>query len=116
MSYGLRGNICGLASADVEIDSISRSRIDDVLSESLQYACRFWIFLFCRGKGLFRDDMSLQNRVYSFLKNYLLYWLEALALLQLIDDGIQSLELLEQVTLAVSLTDRRQSLKGIDLC
>lgn len=104
MYSGLRRNICEVTSPNTEIGTIHRSRIDDVLPEELQYACRFWVSHLCRGKDKFLVDVDLQDQVYNFLIGYFLYWLEALSLLQLIHDGISSLESLERLANNVSMT------------
>lgn len=115
MRNGLRTNVCILTDSTTEISAISRTLIDDVLSEDLQYACRFWTFHLYRGRDKFWDDMDLQYRVYKFLTDYLLQWVEALALLQLIDDGIQSLGYLKQTVPSVSMS-YREYLEGINPC
>ncbi|KFY37032.1 hypothetical protein V494_04899 [Pseudogymnoascus sp. VKM F-4513 (FW-928)] len=45
----------------------------------------------------FLVDEDLQDKVYNFLTGYFLCWLEALSLLKLTDDGINSLEFLERL-------------------
>jgi hypothetical protein len=104
MCSGLRRNIRKVSSPNTEIDTIRRSHIDDLLPEELQYACRFWVPHLYRGKDKFLVDVDLQDRVYNFLIGYFLYWLEALSLLQLMHDGISSLESLERLVNNVSMT------------
>ena len=91
-----------MTSPNTEISTIYRSRIDDALPEELQYACRFWVPHLYRGKDKFLVDMDLQDQVYNFLIGYFLSWLEVLSLLQLIHDGINSLESLERLVNNVS--------------
>ena len=104
MRKGLRRNICKLTSTNTEIGTIPDSHIDDMLPEELQYACKFWIPHLYRGKDKFSVDANLQDQVYNFLTRYFLCWLEALSLLQLIHDGINSLESLEYLLNNVSIT------------
>ncbi|KFZ01923.1 hypothetical protein V501_09716 [Pseudogymnoascus sp. VKM F-4519 (FW-2642)] len=92
MSSGLRRNICKLSTGDTEIGAIHRSHIDHMVREELQYACRFWVPHLCRGKDKFLVDLDLQNQVYNFLTGHFLCWLEALSLLEHLQDGINSLE------------------------
>lgn len=103
MCRGLERNICKLAGINTEISTIHRSQIEDVLPEELQYACRFWVPHLYRGKDKFLADVDLQGQVYDFLRGYFLRWLEALGLLQLIYDGINSLETLERLVDNVSV-------------
>lgn len=104
MRSGLKRNICNLTSPGTEIDAVHRNHIDDVLPEELQYACRFWVLdLYC-GKDKFLIDVDLQGQVYDFLTGYFLCWLEALSLLQWVQDGINSLKFLVLLVNDVSIT------------
>ncbi|KFY52789.1 hypothetical protein V496_08173 [Pseudogymnoascus sp. VKM F-4515 (FW-2607)] len=97
MCSGLSGNICKLSSTNPEIDAIPRTQIDDALPEELQYACRFWAPHLYRGRDRFLADADAQDQVYNFLTRYFLCWLEALSLLQLVYEGIDSLETLSRL-------------------
>ncbi|KFY10561.1 hypothetical protein V491_07595 [Pseudogymnoascus sp. VKM F-3775] len=97
MCSSLTRNICKLTTTNAEIDTIDRSDIINVLPDELQYSCRFWILHLYRGKNRFLVDVDLQNQVYDFLAGYFLCWLEALSLLRLVHDGINSLESLERL-------------------
>lgn len=114
MCSGLTRNICQLSSPDTVIDTIQRSRIDDVLPEELQYACRFWVHHLYRGRNEFLIDEDLQDRVYYFLRGYFVLWVEALSLLQLIHVGISSLEVLESLVNDVSVITEPG--RGYNLC
>lgn len=103
MCSGLRRNICNLPSPNMEVGTIHRSCINDVLPEELQYACRFWVLHLSRGKVKFLVDVDLQGQVYNFLEGYFLCWVEAISLLRLVDDGINSLESLERLLNNVSM-------------
>ena len=89
--------MCKLTGINTDISTIHRSHIDDVLPEELQCACRFWVPHLYHGKDKFLVDVDLQGQVYDFLRGYFLRWLEALSLLRLIYDGINSLETLERL-------------------
>lgn len=104
MCSGLSGNICKLSSPNTEIDAIPRTQIDDALPEELQYACRFWVPHLYRGRGRFSADADVQDQVYNFLTRYFLCWLEVISLLQLVHEGIDSLESLGRLVDDVSIT------------
>lgn len=105
MCSSLTRNICKLTTTNAEIDTIDRSDIINVLPDELQYSCRFWILHLYRGKNRFLVDVDLQNQVYDFLAGYFLCWLEALSLLRLVHDGINSLESLERLLNNVSVAN-----------
>lgn len=109
----LRRNICKLPSQNTGVGTIHRGHVDKVLSEDLQYACRFWVLHLERGKVKFLVDADLQNQVYNFLTGYFLCWLEALSLLQLVHDGINSLESLERLVNDVSVATEPRRKKKI---
>lgn len=104
MCSGLSGNICKLSSTNTEIDAIPRTQIDEVLPEELQYACKFWVPHLYRGRDIFSADAEVRDQVHNFLTRYFLCWLEALSLLQLVHEGIDSLESLGRLVDEVSIT------------
>jgi hypothetical protein len=58
------------------------------LPEAISYACKFWIEHTCRISDV-TDDIV--DRIYDFLVQHLLHWMEALALLKCHDHTIQSI-------------------------
>ncbi|KAL7936753.1 WD40 repeat-like protein [Trichoderma chlorosporum] len=64
--------------------------------EGIHYSCIYWISHFCElfhSDDLFRHqrDHRMSQMILSFLQNSFLYWLEALALIGHMEDGVLSL-------------------------
>jgi hypothetical protein len=77
----LRENIC-----DMTLPYLSRK---NTLPEAISYACQFWIEHICLVSDV-TDDIL--NRMYDFLVKHLLHWMEAMAILDLHDRTIQSID------------------------
>ncbi|KAK6356102.1 hypothetical protein TWF718_000477 [Orbilia javanica] len=77
MNEGLREDICDLKLPGTLQSDVSKDIIDEKLSPELQYACRYWIH------HLEQSGVHLNGKikVYSFLKQHLLHWIEAISLL-----------------------------------
>ncbi|KAG4442537.1 hypothetical protein IFR05_001949 [Cadophora sp. M221] len=66
---------------------------------AVRYSCLYWVdhLLECQSReGLIRD-LKDSGIVYSFLRQYFLYWLEALSLLKSISQGIVMIQKLEDL-------------------
>ncbi|KAK6337269.1 hypothetical protein TWF730_002675 [Orbilia blumenaviensis] len=77
MNEGLKEDICNLKSPGTLQSDVPKHIIDQKLSPELQYACRYWIYHLERS-GV---DSNYQDKIYGFLKQHLLHWLEAASLL-----------------------------------
>ena len=77
----LRENIC-----DMTLPYLSGKK---TLPEAISYACQFWIEHICLVSDV-TDDIL--NRVYDFLVKHLLHWMEAMAILNLHDRTIRSID------------------------
>ncbi|OCK72901.1 hypothetical protein K432DRAFT_35383, partial [Lepidopterella palustris CBS 459.81] len=97
MSSSLRRDICTLHAPGTLTSTIDRSRVDYFLPKELQNECRFWVQHLQRGQTHFLVDMQLQVQVYTFLKEYFLYWLEALSLMSKPTGSIRALISLEDL-------------------
>ena len=81
MMSGLRFNICDLPSSflfDSEVPDL-RLRIQENISDVLQYSCRYWVQHMSRAASGDRD--SLQTRIVEFLHVRVLFWIEVMNLL-----------------------------------
>ena len=77
----LRFNICDLPSSfllDSEVQDLSH-RIQENISDVVQYACRFWVQHLKRAAS--GDCDSLRTRIDKFLDVHVLFWIEAMNLL-----------------------------------
>jgi hypothetical protein len=93
MSEELKRNICGLATPDAEAIKIPLDKIEYCLPTELQYACQYWVDHLRLSNTQFDDD----SRLYYFLQEHLLHWLEVLSLTRRITQGIVAIALLEDM-------------------
>ena len=77
----LRENIC-----DMTLPYLNQK---NTLHEAICYACEFWIEHACLGSDV-TDDIL--DRIYNFLIKHLLHWMEAMAILNLHDRTIRSID------------------------
>ena len=77
----LQENIC-----DMTLPYLSQKRS---LPEAISYACKFWVEHICLVLDV-SDDIV--NQMYVFLAKHLLHWMEAMAILELHDHTIQSID------------------------
>jgi hypothetical protein len=59
------------------------------LPEAVSYACKFWVEHIC---SISRAADDIGNRIYTFLCQHLLHWMEAMAVLKSHDVSIRSLQ------------------------
>lgn len=107
MEQFLQQNICGLPNRHCSVDDISNSSRAERLPEALRYACISWVGHIVYG------SMSLDDNgaVHVFLQGYILYWLEVMSLLGLIEEGLSMM-----VVLARSISVRSHlSVRPMDL-
>ncbi|KAI8682368.1 Ricin B-type lectin domain-containing protein [Fusarium sp. Ph1] len=91
MAKCLRTNICGLSSPGTDRSSVKLDHIRSCISQELQYACRYWASHVKRA-GWMEDD---EGRVFKFLNNHLLHWLEALSLVGSATEGISIIQAIQ---------------------
>ncbi len=97
MTRTLKKDICCLKQPGVLMRDIGRGRINACVSPSLRYACLYWAQHVERSHSL----ATLQNPINGFMREHFLHWLEVLALVGKLSDGLQVVALLD--TLFVSL-------------
>jgi hypothetical protein len=76
-------------------------RIKDSSLSRIAYACEFWVEHLQACKQDCNGILSDGDQVHSFFQKHLLYWLEAMSLLQKIPEAISAMQKL-QPTLDVS--------------
>ncbi|QRW09432.1 Vegetative incompatibility protein HET-E-1 [Ceratobasidium sp. AG-Ba] len=82
-------NICGLESSyilDKDVPDL-KERVDEAISETLFYACRYW----GAHIGQAKERQDLANRLLQFLSQRLLLWIEIMNLKGSFADGIIAL-------------------------
>jgi hypothetical protein len=93
MRRGLGKNICHLPSYGTARSEIDDQAINDHLPMEIQYACRYWMYHLQQGKFEIRDHDS----IHSFLREHLLHWLEAMSILGMISESINSVDALHSL-------------------
>lgn len=86
MKDHLKQNICNISSPGISTRDIAKCTVDKFIPLPVQYACRYWVH------HLERSNVNPNNReTVDFFQNRLLYWLEALALIGHLSDGIAAM-------------------------
>ncbi|KAK4076939.1 uncharacterized protein Triagg1_3906 [Trichoderma aggressivum f. europaeum] len=73
----LRENMCKLKTPGTHRNEVAVEKVNECLSQGVQYACRFWLFHVKRSQSSVKDG----DDWHSFLLSHLLHWLEAMSLL-----------------------------------
>ena len=87
LSSSLRRNICGLPSLGTLNAEVAHEDVDDALSPSVQYACRYWASHAQKGEMEGLDH----SRIHDFLQQHFLHWLEAMSLMGKVSEAIISI-------------------------
>ena len=81
-TFFFKKNICSLKNASFHRTNIDDRIIEKCLSAEIQYVCRYWIHYLECGKCKIFD----QNEVHKFLNQRFLFWIEALSIIERIND------------------------------
>ncbi|PGH09068.1 hypothetical protein GX51_00821 [Blastomyces parvus] len=84
MSNILRQDICDLKLPGILARQVEKSTVAKSIPNHVQYACCYWI------NHLLATDLTpvLDEKIYRFLRDHILHWLEALSLLRKIGEGV----------------------------
>ena len=93
MSDKLRRDICDLRAPGALGQEAQSNQVKQCLPTELQYACRYWVQHLLKSETQFLDN----GKVHLFLRKYLLYWLEALSLIQKTYEGVLAITSLESL-------------------
>jgi NACHT domain len=83
LNESLRENICGF--------KLPHPVSNETLSEAVSYACSFWVEHVCM---IIHITDRIGERIYEFLREHLLHWIEAMAILKSHGNTIRSLQYL----------------------
>ncbi|KAK4031501.1 hypothetical protein C8A01DRAFT_21283 [Parachaetomium inaequale] len=91
MSSCLRRDMCDLRRPGTRVGDVLRAVVNKNVPFAVQYACRYWVY------HLERSDVDPQEHcgIAEFFEARFLSWLETLALIGRLADGIAMLQLLE---------------------
>jgi len=82
MTRCLKRDICSLEKLDAAPQDIDEARLSRCIPPELKYSCIYWVYHLKPSKG------TSDQPILDFLSQHLLHWLEALALLRSVPDGI----------------------------
>lgn len=95
MSTSLKQGICGVDAPGVLATSLKTRHVQQYLRLEVQYACLFWVAHLQEAGTRLQDN----DQVHRFLKVHLLHWLEALAWMRRVPDGIHAITSSESIAL-----------------
>jgi hypothetical protein len=98
MDKCLKRDICDLCVPGASVKNIQPGLLDLRLPPHIRYACRYW----AQHVEHSSDPLRNYNHIRSFMRIHLLHWLEAMSLLGEMSASIETMALLE--TLSVSCT------------
>jgi hypothetical protein len=83
--------MCDLRSPGALAAEVDSSEVDRHIPLHIQYACRFWVY------HLQQSDIEACDwqSIHIFLEHYFLYWIEALAIMRCISDGVYMINILD---------------------
>ncbi|RYC79559.1 hypothetical protein BFJ63_vAg17556 [Fusarium oxysporum f. sp. narcissi] len=84
---GLKRDICGLEKLDATSDAVHPDTLNRCIPSQVQYACLYWV----HHLQACEDPLGYGDRIYDFLLQHFLNWLEALALQKRLSDSIKAL-------------------------
>ncbi|CAG7561893.1 unnamed protein product [Fusarium equiseti] len=90
MERSLRRDICDLKKLDSTPDDVDETWLNCCIPSELQYSCLYWVHHIQAVGGPMEDG----NKIYNFLLQHFLHWLEVLALLKRVSDGLEALQTL----------------------
>ena len=97
MKGGLKKNICNLDyhTPLTEVEDLPTCRAT-YIEDALGYACRFWTTHLARTAGSSPSVGEVQKEIDEFFTTNLLFWIEALSLMEILDVGVYALNDIEQ--------------------
>lgn len=99
MNESLRKDICNLKDPGISRTAIDPERVNECISDEVQYACANWVLHLQLSASTVCDN----DTAHTFLTTHFLHWIEALSLMGRMRDAITMIKSLKKL-LAVSLT------------
>jgi AAA ATPase domain len=81
MKSGLHFNICNLPSSFLFDSEVPSLQVKDKICDSLRYACQYWAEHMVQ--AMLSEHKALQAQIVDFLHTHVLFWIEAMNLLQM---------------------------------
>ncbi|PVH71314.1 hypothetical protein DL98DRAFT_521125, partial [Cadophora sp. DSE1049] len=97
MSITLQRDIYNLRAPGISIDQVEPPDPDSLAT--VRYSCLYWVdhLLKCQTREDTIKDLKDLGPVYSFLRQYFLYWLKAMSLLKSMSEGVVIIRKLEDL-------------------
>jgi NACHT domain len=99
MTNKLKRDICDLRALGTYAREVQTDRIEQYITNDLQYACRYWVQHLQKSKVQLDDN----GKVSHFLHDHLLHWLEALSLIGKTSEGILAINSLDSMIIVSDL-------------
>ncbi|KAF5851015.1 hypothetical protein GGP41_010749 [Bipolaris sorokiniana] len=96
MNSTLRRDMCSLQKPGMRIQEAT-GHVKGSCLPQIAYACEYWVEHLQAGGHACSDMLVDRGKVHDFFQKHLLYWLEAMSLLQKMPEAILALQELEQV-------------------
>jgi hypothetical protein len=98
----LRRDVYSLRAPGITIGQVKQPDPDPLAA--VRYSCLYWVdhLLECQSSEETIKDLKDSGPLYSFLRQYFLYWLEALSLLKSMSEGIYMVKKLENLPVRFS--------------
>lgn len=91
MKNHLRQNMCNLERPGIRAHDLAKADVDKFIPLPIQYACRYWIHHLQQSNIEPTEHLG----IIDFFQTQFLFWLESLALISRLSDGIIMVRLLE---------------------
>ena len=103
MKKRLKRNICQLDDYFIlgEVEDLSERRKTHV-GDALEYACQFWASHLVRSATSGPDVEEVHRAIDEFFTTHLLFWIEVLSLMNILDSGIYALRYIDEWYVKVS--------------
>jgi hypothetical protein len=106
MNSSLKEDICDIRNYGASIDEVDETRLQQILSLEVKYACLFWVQHIQHSNAPLEDN----DAVHEFLSKHILHWLEALGWMRRVPEGIRAIVSLESMALVRMAYSLPQSL------
>ncbi|KAK3306055.1 WD40-repeat-containing domain protein [Chaetomium strumarium] len=97
MQAYLKKDMCNLSHPGALASEVVKRKLESSFPPGLRYACIYWATHFQEGEMTLKDGKQLSMDISGFFEDHFLHWIESLALLGKLSDGVISIRKLLQV-------------------
>jgi hypothetical protein len=106
MSDHLRRDICNLRAPGARAAEVNKSELDQHIPLHVQYACRYWVHHLQQGN----IDSCDYSDVQRFFQKHFIHWLEALAIIGCMSEGVLMVKILDSM---LTVSESTQPFSGV---